>query len=149
MLQAGDRIPDATLTGRDGPVPLASLLGQRLVLFFYPKDDTPGCTAQACSFRDDYQAFVEAGAEVIGVSSDGGASHDAFAGRHRLPFRLLSDPGEAVRKAFGIPKTLGILPGRATFVIDRDGTILHAFNSQFAPTKHVEQALSALRGARD
>jgi len=148
MLGAGDRIPEVTLQGRDGPVPLSSLLGKRLVLFFYPKDDTPGCTAEACSFRDEYQAFVDAGAEVIGVSSDDGASHAAFAGRHRLPFPLLSDPGEIARNAFGIPRTLGLLPGRATFVIDADGTVLHAFNSQFAPTKHVAEALTILRGAR-
>jgi peroxiredoxin Q/BCP len=148
MLQVGDKAPDVTLQERNVPVQLASFQGKRLVLFFYPKDDTPGCTAEACSFRDEYQAFVDAGAEVAGVSSDDAASHDGFASKHRLPFRLLSDADGAARKAFGVPKTLGILPGRATFVIDADGTILHAFNSQFAPAKHVTEALTILRGAR-
>jgi peroxiredoxin Q/BCP len=147
MRKAGDAAPDVTLLERNAPVALASFRGKPLVLFFYPKDETPGCTAEACSFRDEYQAFVEAGAEVAGVSSDDGTSHDGFAARHRLPFRLLSDPGEAARKAFGIPKTLGLFPGRATFVIDADGTILHAFNSQFAPLRHVREALTILRGA--
>jgi peroxiredoxin Q/BCP len=147
MLNAGDSVPDVTLLDRTEPVPLASFRGRRLVLFFYPKDRTAGCTAEACSFRDEYQAFVDAGAEVVGVSSDDGASHAGFAQRHGLPFRLLSDPGEIARKAFGIPKTLGLFPGRATFVIDADGTILHAFNSQFEPLRHVREALKILGGA--
>jgi thioredoxin-dependent peroxiredoxin len=147
MLKAGDLAPDVAFVEKNASVPLASFRGKRLVLFFYPKDDTPGCTAEACSFRDEYQAFVDAGSEVAGVSSDDGASHDGFASKHRLPFRLLSDPGEVARKAFGIPKTLGLFPGRATFVIDGDGKILHAFNSQFAPAKHVQEALTILRGA--
>jgi peroxiredoxin Q/BCP len=147
MLGAGAAAPDVTLIDRSGPVTLASFRGKRLVLFFYPKDDTPGCTAEACSFRDEYEAFVEAGAEVVGVSSDDGASHDGFAAKHRLPFRLLSDPGERARKAFGIRKTLGLFPGRATFVIDEHGTILHAFDSQFEPLRHVTEALTILRGA--
>jgi thioredoxin-dependent peroxiredoxin len=147
MLKAGDRAPDVSFVEKNQPVTLASFRGKKLVLFFYPKDDTPGCTAQACSFRDEYRAFVDADVQVAGVSSDDGASHDAFAGKHNLPFRLLSDPDESARRAFGIPKTLGLFPGRATFVIDADGTILHAFNSQFAPAKHVREALTILRGA--
>jgi thioredoxin-dependent peroxiredoxin len=147
MLEAGDAVPDVTLYERAQPVPLASFRGRPVVLFFYPKDDTAGCTAEACSFRDGYDAFVRAGAEVVGVSSDDGDSHDAFARKYRLPFRLLSDPGGAARKAFGIKKTLGLLPGRATFVIGRDGTILHAFDSQFEPLRHVREALQALEAA--
>ncbi len=146
MLSNGDRIPNVRLVNADGAtVLLGSLIDRPLVLFFYPKDNTPGCTAEVCAFRDDYQAFVEAGADVIGVSSDDSQSHTAFRGRHRLPYRLMSDPGGEARKAFGVPKTLGILPGRATFVIDREGTILYAFNSQFAPERHVKNALEALR----
>lgn len=145
MLAAGDRIPNLTLIDASGaPVALASLLERPLVLYFYPKDNTPGCSIQACSFRDDYQAFVERGAEVVGVSSDGSASHAGFAQKLHLPFRLLSDPGGAARSAFGIPKTLGILPGRATFLIDTSGVIRYAFNSQFAPAKHVEMTLAAI-----
>jgi len=146
MLTRGDHVPNVSLVGADGTaVLLGSLIDRPLVLFFYPKDNTPGCTAEVCAFRDDYQAFVEAGADVIGVSSDDSQSHAAFRERQRLPYRLMSDPNGDARKAFGIPKTLGILPGRATFVIDRQGTILYAFNSQFAPERHVKNALEALR----
>jgi peroxiredoxin Q/BCP len=146
VLDRGDRIPDVSLVDADGrAVPLASLLDRPIVLYFYPKDDTPGCTVEACRFRDDYDAFVEAGADVIGVSSDDASAHARFRGKHRLPFRLMSDPGGTARRAFGIPKTFHILPGRATFVVGRDGTILYAFNSQFAVERHVASALSALR----
>jgi peroxiredoxin Q/BCP len=145
MLARGDHIPDVPLINADGAtVLLGSLIDRPVVLFFYPKDNTPGCTVEACSFRDVYQAFVETGADVIGVSSDDTQSHARFRERHHLPYRLMSDPGGVARKAFGVPKTLGILPGRATFVIDRDGTILYAFNSQFAPERHVANALAAL-----
>ena len=116
-----------------------------VVLYFYPKDDTPGCTAESCSFRDQYEAFKDAGAEVIGVSSDSAESHARFAEKHRLPFVLLADRGGAVRKQYGVPATLGLLPGRVTFVIDRDGVVRHVFNSQFQATKHVAEALTALQ----
>ena len=146
MLSRGDHIPNVPLVNADGStVLLGSLIDRPLVVFFYPKDNTPGCTAEVCAFRDDYEAFVEAGADVIGISSDDCQSHASFRERHRLPYRLMSDPGGDARKAFGIPRTLGILPGRATFVIDRQGTILYAFNSQFAPERHVKNALEALR----
>ena len=146
MLNRGGRVPDVMLVDADGnPVALSMLTGRPLVLFFYPKDDTPGCTMEACSFRDAYQSFVDAGAEVIGVSSDSADSHARFRGKHRLPYRLFSDPGGRARRAFGVPKTLGILPGRATFVIGADGAILYAFNSQFQPERHVANALQALR----
>lgn len=145
MLAAGDRVPNVTLTDASGTtVALSTLLERPLVLYFYPKDNTPGCSIQACSFRDDYQAFVERGADVIGVSSDDSASHAGFANRLHLPFRLMSDPGGKARGAFGVPKTLGILPGRATFLIDTAGSIRYAFNSQFAPAKHVQMTLAAI-----
>jgi thioredoxin-dependent peroxiredoxin len=146
MLNAADPIPNVTLVDEGGArIPLASLLDRPLVLYFYPKDETPGCTAQACRFRDDYDDFVSAGAQVIGVSSDDAQSHARFREKYRLPFRLMSDPDGTARSAFGIPKTLGLLPGRATFVI-ADGAIVYAFNSQFAPAQHVQKALAALRG---
>jgi thioredoxin-dependent peroxiredoxin len=146
MLSRGARIPDVTLVDTDGSqVTLASLVDRPIVLYFYPKDDTPGCSAEACRFRDDYEAFVAAGADVIGVSADDGRSHARFREKYNLPFRLMSDPDGAARKAFGIPNTLGILPGRATFVIDHDGKILYSFNSQFLPQRHVSNALAALR----
>lgn len=127
-------------------VRLADFRGKRtVVLYFYPKDDTPGCTKEACSFRDSYEAFKEAGAEVIGVSSDSAASHSKFASKHRLPFILLADTDGVVRKAYGIPATLGLLPGRVTFVIDREGVVRHVFNSQLQATRHVEEALQTLK----
>ena len=146
MLNQGDTIPNVTLVDGDGTsLALATLVDRPIVLYFYPKDETPGCIAEACSFRDEYEAFVDAGADVIGVSSDGTQSHARFREKHKLPFRLMSDPGGAARKAFGVPSTFGIIPGRATFVIARDGTILYSFNSQFAPHQHVQRALSAVR----
>ncbi len=146
MLAPGDRIPDVSLVDDDGrAVTLASLLDRCIVLYFYPKDDTPGCSVEARRFRDDYDAFVQAGADVIGVSSDDASSHARFRNKCGLPFRLMSDPGAIARRAFGVPATFGILPGRATFVIAPDGTILYAFNSQFAPQRHAANALAALR----
>jgi peroxiredoxin Q/BCP len=144
---AGDRAPDFALPDRAGrTVRLGDYRGkQAVVLYFYPKDDTPGCTAESCSFRDQYQDFKDAGAEVIGVSSDSAESHAKFADKHRLPFVLLADRGGAVRRQYGVPATLGLLPGRVTFVIDRDGVVRHVFNSQFQATKHVGEALAALR----
>jgi peroxiredoxin Q/BCP len=115
------------------------------VLYFYPKDDTPGCTAEACAFRDQYEVFRDAGAEVIGISSDSAKSHQAFAARHSLPFVLLSDPAGKVRGQFGVGKTLGLFPGRVTFVMDRDGIVRHAFDSQLMATRHVSEALDVVK----
>ena len=116
-----------------------------VVLFFYPKDDTAGCTAEVCAFRDAYDAFQTAGATVVGISSQGTASKKAFATRNRLPFTLLSDPKGAAAKAFGVKKTLGMIPGRVTFVIDRGGVIRHRFDSLVRIQKHVEEALEIVR----
>ena len=145
MLAAGDRAPDVTLVDATGAsVRLSTLLDRPLVLYFYPKDNTPGCTIEACSFRDEYSSFVDRGAEVIGVSSDDGRSHESFSEKLHLPFRLMTDLAAKARTAFDVPKTFGVLPGRATFVIDTSGTVRYSFNSQFAPAKHVETALAAL-----
>ncbi len=143
----GDPAPDFALPDRSGrTVRLGDYRGQKaVVLYFYPKDDTPGCTKEACSFRDQYQDFQDAGAEVIGVSSDAEASHEKFAAKHRLPFVLLADRSGVVRKQYGVPATLGLLPGRVTFVIDRQGIVRHVFNSQLQATRHVEEAIAALR----
>jgi thioredoxin-dependent peroxiredoxin len=145
--QVGDCAPDFTLTNSAGTsVSLQEFIGQKpIVLYFYPKDDTPGCTAEACAFRDDYEAFKDLGAEVIGVSSDSVASHQRFATNHRLPFVLLSDVGDRVRKLYGVPATLGILPGRVTYVIDQQGVIRHIFNSQLNFKGHIEESLKALK----
>jgi peroxiredoxin Q/BCP len=143
----GDRAPDFDLPAADGSrLRLADLLDRGpLVLYFYPADNTPGCTAEACSFRDAYAAFTDAGAQVLGVSSDSAASHAGFAQKHRLPFPLASDPGGAARKAYGVPRALGLLPGRVTYVIDRTGIVRSVFNSMFAPQKHVERALEVIK----
>lgn len=146
-LPVGAKAPDFTLNDQDGrAVSLADFRGQKsVVVYFYPKDDTPGCTAEACSFRDQFTEFTDAGAEVIGISSDSEASHKAFADKYRLPFRLLSDRAGRVRTAFGVPATLGFLPGRVTFVIGKDGLIKHAFNSQINASKHVAESLAVIK----
>ncbi len=119
-----------------------------MVLFFYPKDSTPACTAEACAFRDSHEAFRAAGAEVIGISGDSVASHQRFAGRNRLPYHLLSDASGEVRDRFGVPKTFGIFPGRVTYLIDRAGVVRHVFSSQFQTRRHVEEALRVLEQIR-
>ena len=146
-IQIGDRAPDFTLPSQTGEqVSLADLRSSKaVVLFFYPKDGTAVCTKEACSFRDAYEDFVKAGAVVIGVSSDSTESHQAFASGHRLPFVLLSDAEGSLRKAFGVPKTLGIMPGRVTYVIDKEQMVRHMFSSQFAADRHVSEALAVVR----
>ncbi|MCY9783689.1 peroxiredoxin [Nocardiopsis sp. EMB25] len=147
-IQVGDKAPDFTLPSQSGdPVRLYDRLGERtVVLYFYPKDDTPGCTAEACAFRDSHEVFTDAGAEVIGISSDSAERHAAFADRHKLPFTLVSDEGGKVRKSYGVPSMLGLLPGRVTYVIDGQGTVRHVFNSMTVIDKHVEEALEVVRG---
>lgn len=145
--QVGQRAPDFTNTTADGnTISLKQLLEQSVVvLFFYPKDDSPICTAEACQFRDSYEDFVAAGATVIGVSGDTEASHRRFAERHGLPFLMISDTDGAIRKAFRVPRTLGLLPGRVTYVIDRDGIIRHELNSAFSSSRHVNEALEVVK----
>jgi peroxiredoxin Q/BCP len=146
-LVVGDKAPNFTLPSAMGhPVTLSDVLGgHTVVLFFYPKDDTPGCTVEACSFRDSHDAFIEAGATVIGVSSDSKASHESFATKHGLPMTLLTDEDGKVRALYGVRATLGLFPGRVTFVIDRSGTIRHVFASQLRVKSHVEQALDVVK----
>jgi peroxiredoxin Q/BCP len=148
-LSVGTKAPDFTLNDQNGkPVTLSGFRGQKsVVVYFYPKDDTPGCTAEACSFRDQFTEFTDAGAEVIGISSDSEATHKKFADKHRLPFTLLSDKGGSVRKAFGVPATFGLLPGRVTFVIDKQGIVKLAFNSQINASKHVAESLSVIKAS--
>ncbi|NJL47459.1 MAG: peroxiredoxin [Leptolyngbyaceae cyanobacterium SM2_5_2] len=146
-VQVGDLAPDFTLLNQTGaPITLSSFRDQKaVVLYFYPKDDTPGCTVESCSFRDSYTDFQAAGAEVIGISSDSPASHQTFASKHNLPFTLVSDEGGKVRRAYGVPTTLGLLPGRVTYVIDTSGRVRHIFNSQFNPNAHVAEAMTVLK----
>ena len=143
----GARAPDFTKTTQNGDaISLSQFRGEKtVVLYFYPKDETQGCTAEACTFRDSFEDFVEAGAVVIGVSQDSEKSHKRFATHHRLPFLLVSDRDKALQKAYGVPKTMGLLPGRVTYVIDRDGTVQHVFNSQLNVKKHVREALDVVK----
>lgn len=145
-LQVGDKAPDFTLPDQSGaPVTLSGFLGEKVVvLYFYPKDNTRGCTAEACSFRDSYENFTAAGAVVIGVSSDSVESHEKFAGRHELPFTLVSDADKTVRKQYGAT-SLGVVPGRITFVIDREGVIRHAFSSMMNIGGHIDDALAVVK----
>src|SRR6201985_3003292 len=150
-IQAGDKAPDFTLPSQTGePVRLSDRLGAHsVVLYFYPKDETRGGPAEACAFRDSYEVFTEAGAEVIGVSSDSVDKHAGFAGHHQLPFTLLSDSGGEVRKRYAVPAVLGVLPGRVTYVIDRTGTVRHVFNSMTNIARHIDEALTVVKKLQD
>lgn len=147
-LKTGDKIPVFELKNQHGElVNITDFLGKKmLVIYFYPKNETAGCTKEACSFRDAYEDFVEAGAEVIGISSDSAESHNSFKNNHNLPFILLSDSKKEVQNLFGVPKSLfGILPGRVTYIVDKEGIVNHIFNSQLNVDKHISEALKIVR----
>jgi peroxiredoxin Q/BCP len=146
-VQTGEKAPDFTLPSQTGEqVRLSDRFREHVVvLYFYPKDETRGCTAEACAFRDSHEVFAEAGAEVIGISSDPVDKHASFADHHKLPFTLLSDQGSEIRKSYGVPMTLGVLPGRVTYVIDRTGTIRHIFSSMTNIGRHVNDALTVVK----
>lgn len=146
-LQVGDPAPDFTLPDQTNrPVHFADLLGKgAIVVFFYPKDYSAGCTAEACAFRDSYEAFTDAGATVIGISADSAESHQGFASRHRLPFILLSDQDDSVQKLYGVEKAFGLLRARTTFIIDNQGIVRHVFSSQLNIQKHIIDALDIVQ----
>ena len=146
-IKVGDRAPDFTLPSSAGEnVTLSQFFGRRsVVLFFYPMDESPVCTREALAFKDNYKAFEELGAEVIGVSSQDVESHRAFASHQNLPFILLSGADNRVRDLFGISKTLGVVPGRVTYVIDKEGLVKCVFSSQFQPARHAKEALRVLK----
>ena len=146
-LKIGDVLPNFTAIDTNGNTfNSETIIGkQPAVIYFYPKDDTPGCTAQACSFRDQYEDFKNLGAEVIGISSDTIESHQKFAKRYKLPFLLLSDSDKKIRKLFGVPSDLfGLLPGRVTYVIDKNGIIKLVFNAMSSKI-HITKALAILK----
>lgn len=146
-LQVGDKIPNFSAKDSNGnDFDSASIIGKKpIVLYFYPKDNTPGCTAQACSFRDQYEDFKDLGAEVIGISSDSVQSHEKFAKRYKLPFVLLSDSDKKLRSLFGVKTNLfGLLPGRVTYVADKNGIIELVFDSMNA-TSHIPKALAIVK----
>jgi peroxiredoxin Q/BCP len=147
-IKVGSQIPEFSLLDQNGSrFNISSVLGKKnLVIYFYPKDDTPGCTAEACYFQDQFEVFKEGNAEVIGISGQSVESHKNFAEKHRLTFTLLSDEGNKLRKEFGVPTNfLGLLPGRVTYVIDKTGKVIYMFNSQTQATKHVDEALEVLK----
>jgi peroxiredoxin Q/BCP len=142
----GSPAPDFALRAPDGrTVHLADFRGKNVVLFFYPKDGTPGCTIEACAFRDQYEQFVEAGAEIVGISSDHSESHLRFAERHKLPMLLLSDPGGVTRKKYGVGSFLGLLSERVTFLVDAGGVIRHVVKENIRVSRHISESLAQLR----
>jgi peroxiredoxin Q/BCP len=150
-IKEGDLIPDFEAENHNGE--RMSFSAQNLVrpavIYFYPKDDTPGCTAEACAFRDAFADFTDAGVDVIGISSDSVDKHKAFREKYRLPFTLLADTTHAIRKAFGVPTNLfGLLPGRVTYVVNQKGEVIMVFNAQLDATQHVPKALIAIEGLK-
>lgn len=146
--EVGSMVPQFSLPDQDDNIfSVGSVLGRKnLVIYFYPKDDSPGCTKEACSFRDEFEVFNEADALIIGISGQSVRSHKKFAEKYRLRYTLLSDKGNKVRKLFGVPADfLGLLPGRVTYVIDKSGKVLYIFNSQTKTRSHVDEALKILK----
>ena len=146
-ISIGDKLPKFSLPNQNGEsISIGQYFGKPFVLYFYPKDDTPGCTAEACSFRDAYAELRDLDSEVVGVSADSPGSHLAFAKRYDLPFALLSDEENEVRKLIGVPGGMfGLLPGRVTYIIDKKGVVKHVFDSQLLAKQHVREALEYLR----
>jgi peroxiredoxin Q/BCP len=150
-VKVGERAPSFTLLDQDGkPLVLDEALGKgAVVVFFYPKDDTPGCTTEVCSFRDSSAELVAAGATVVGISSDGVASHKKFAAKHELPYRLLADEGGKVREQFGVPRGMfGLLDGRVTYVLDDQGIVRHRFEAMLRAGKHADEAIATVKKLR-
>ena len=147
-LVIGSTVPKFELKDQHGQLlSIDSVLGKKnLVIYFYPKDDSPGCTKEACSFRDQFEVFADADAMIIGISAQSVESHLEFAKKHRLNYTLLSDTGNKVRNLFGVPRNLfGLIPGRVTYVINKEGKVTYMFNSQIQAEKHVDEALRILQ----
>jgi peroxiredoxin Q/BCP len=146
-VNVGDKAPDFTLSSNtEESVTLSQFFGKsNVVLFFYPKDESRGCTKEACAFKDSYEVFKDLGAEVLGINAGDSESHQEFVNKYMLPFKLLVDRDNKVRLLYGVPSTLGIISGRVTYVIDKKGIVRHIFSSQFQPEKHIEDAISVLR----
>lgn len=146
IIEVGDKVPNFILQDQNGKTfNLESELGSKMVIYFYPKNNTPACTKEACKFRDDFESFNNLGASVIGISADSVASHKKFEEKYNLPFTLLADVDNKVRALFGVPKSMLFLPGRVTYVIDKKGIVRYIFNSQFGAEKHIENALNKLK----
>lgn len=147
-ISLGSTIPEFSLSDQDGnSFKIGTFLGKKnLVIYFYPKDDSPVCTKQACSFRDQFEIFKVADALIIGISSGSVSSHKEFAEKYNLNFTLLSDEGNRVRKLFGVPTNfLGLVPGRVTYIVNKEGKVVFVFNSQMNAEQHVTEALNVLK----
>ncbi|MFW6259789.1 MAG: peroxiredoxin [Tangfeifania sp.] len=146
-IEKGDKLPEFSLPDQNGLMrDMKDFIGKsNIVLFFYPKNDTPGCTREACAFRDHYDDFADAGAEVFGISGQSVKSHKKFAEKHNLNYPILSDQGNKVRKMFGVPSGLfGLVPGRVTYIADQSGKVIYIFDSQTNVEQHVKKALEVL-----
>lgn len=144
----GSQVPKFELLDQNGNLfNIDSVLGKKnLVIYFYPKDDTPGCTAQACSFRDQFEVFSDADAMIIGISGQSVDSHLDFAKKYKLNFTLLSDKDNVIRKKFGVPSSfLGTVPGRVTYIVNKEGEVVYVFDSQRNATKHVDESLRIIK----
>jgi thioredoxin-dependent peroxiredoxin len=147
-VQIGSRVPEFSLLDQNGKkFDIKDVIGKKkLVIYFYPKDDSPGCTKEACYFQDQYEVFRQADADIIGISSQSVESHRKFADKYKLSFTLLSDKSNKVRELFGVPTNfLGLIPGRVTYVVDKSGKIIYSFDSQMQATRHVDEALRILK----
>jgi peroxiredoxin Q/BCP len=145
----GDSAPDFALADQQGEmIELSRFRGRTVILYFYPRDHTVVCTTQACDFRDNYEVFRQSDAEILGISSDSSTSNATFARQHDLPFTLLSDPGGLVRARYGVPRLLGLLPGRVTYVIDKDGIVREIIRGAFSASRHVRESLHAARALK-
>ena len=148
-IEVGDAVPSFSLKDQNGKLfKVDGSIEKPLIIYFYPKDDTPGCIKEACKFRDDFESFVNLGAIVIGISGDSVASHKKFEEKYHLPFTLLADTKNEIRKLFGVPKSMILLPGRVTYVVDKKGIVQYIFNSQFNAEKHIENSLKKLKGLK-
>lgn len=144
-IKIGDKVPSFSLEDQNAKlINVNSSVGKPMVIYFYPKDDTPGCVKEACAFRDEFEEFLRLGVMVIGISGDSVESHKKFEEKYSLPFTLLADIDNEVRKLFGVPKSLFFLPGRVTYVVDKKGIVQYVFNSQFGAEKHIKNALNKL-----
>lgn len=146
IIEVGDKVPNFILQDQNGKTfNLESELGSKMVIYFYPKNNTPACTKEACKFRDEYESFTDLDVKVIGISSDSVASHKKFEEKYNLPFLLLADIDNKVRGLFGVPKSMIFLPGRVTYVIDKNGIVRYIFNNQFGAEKHIVNALKKIK----
>jgi peroxiredoxin Q/BCP len=145
----GSNCPEFTLLNQEGKeVNIQDFIGTKnIIIYFYPKDNTPGCTKEACSFRDSMQDLNNLDCEVFGISADSVSSHKAFSERFRLTFNLLSDENNLIRKQFKVPTNLfGIIPGRVTYIINKEGKVIHIINSQTNPEKHIKETIEVVKG---